>query len=255
MKDYAALDAKLNNPYTVLRDRERFCNWLKVLAHFPAVSEKNVTLIALQNPDATFLATYNTWQEMGTSVRSGEQSMAIKNLRGDAYIPVFDVSQTKLRQNAQEPVPPLWLCSAIGTLLEMDEVTSDEFFASIKGVPSEELPRIYIGVLVEHQMTAAPEQSKEKRETLKECLTEVMNIRYLQKSENPFYYMPGFGAMLTSDEQRSFQTQVYRHARSLTRSIDDALDKVLNLPELTYGYHKPTKQAETTKARETGRER
>lgn len=53
---------------------ERF---LATLARFHAYSFRNAMLIALQKPDATYVAGFHAWKKLGRYVRKGEQGIAI----------------------------------------------------------------------------------------------------------------------------------------------------------------------------------
>jgi hypothetical protein len=58
------------------RTNEQFRKWLDVLSRFHEYSTQNQLLIALQNPDATRVAGFNTWrEEFGRTVRKGEQAI------------------------------------------------------------------------------------------------------------------------------------------------------------------------------------
>jgi hypothetical protein len=96
--------------------------WLKVAAKFHAYSFNNVMLIVIQRPDATVVAGYRKWQELGRQVCKGEKAIKIfaptarKRYVEDAtapgvkfdkdgkafipytgfvLVPVFDISQTE----------------------------------------------------------------------------------------------------------------------------------------------------------------
>lgn len=96
--------------------------WLKVAAKFHAYSFNNVMLILIQRPDATAVAGYRRWQEMGRQVKKGERAIKIfaptsrkryvddptvpgvkQDKDGKLYlpytgfvlVPVFDISQTE----------------------------------------------------------------------------------------------------------------------------------------------------------------
>ncbi len=90
-------------------------NWedyLKVQSRFHRYSFRNVVMILSQCPDATRVAGYRAWQEMGRQVRKGEKAIAIlapiirkvedvttgedvKRLTGFKGSAVFDIAQTE----------------------------------------------------------------------------------------------------------------------------------------------------------------
>jgi antirestriction protein ArdC len=103
----AAVDALVDGP--------AWQRMLTVAARFHRYSPNNVLLISLQRPDATRVAGYHTWRELGRQVREGEKGIAIlapvtarrrdpdtdgdpaeqpRVLRGFRVTHVFDVSQT-----------------------------------------------------------------------------------------------------------------------------------------------------------------
>ena len=91
--------------------------YLRALARFRDYSLRNVTLIVSQMPDATYVAGYRAWQELGRQVRKGEKGIVITapvvgrkscpeddspgssddmpEVRGFRGVYVFDISQTE----------------------------------------------------------------------------------------------------------------------------------------------------------------
>jgi antirestriction protein ArdC len=102
-----------------LADSETFAAWLRARAAFHDYSFGNVCLIVSQRPDASQVAGYKTWQNLGRQVRKGEHGIRILapcrvkardetegeagyRLVGFRCVSVFDVSQTD-----GEPLPEL----------------------------------------------------------------------------------------------------------------------------------------------------
>jgi len=56
---------------------ERFINYLKFSAIFHRYSYNNTILIMTQKPDATMVAGFNKWNEMGRFIKKGEKGIAI----------------------------------------------------------------------------------------------------------------------------------------------------------------------------------
>lgn len=95
---------------------EDWRSWLTLAAKFHKYSSRNVWLIAAQFPEASYVAGFTTWKQMGRFVKKGEKGIAIlapmiqrvtteddeptKVLRGFRVVHVFDVSQTD-----GEPLP------------------------------------------------------------------------------------------------------------------------------------------------------
>ena len=58
-------------------DSESFAGYLRAMARFHRYSAHNVALILAQNPDATHVAGYRAWQQLGRQVRKGEKGLVI----------------------------------------------------------------------------------------------------------------------------------------------------------------------------------
>ena len=98
--------------------------WAQTRATFHRYSMGNTMLIALQRPDATQVAGFKAWQQLGRQVRKGERSirimapMAVKERdeQGEETgervvffraVPVFDVSQTDGEPLPEPPCEPI----------------------------------------------------------------------------------------------------------------------------------------------------
>lgn len=92
-----------------LRNSDEWKAWLRTAAKFHKYSFMNTVLIWCQKPDATRVAGYRKWQELGRQVRKGEKRISIlapmskKEMKGDELrnmiygfrtVGVFDISQT-----------------------------------------------------------------------------------------------------------------------------------------------------------------
>jgi hypothetical protein len=105
-----------------LLSEEGWQRWLKLERHFHRYSFMNTVLIALQRPDATRVAGYGAWKDLGRQVQRGEKSIKIwapvtrrvqdddgethRALRGFKVAHVFDVSQTAGEDLAPMPEWP-----------------------------------------------------------------------------------------------------------------------------------------------------
>lgn len=116
---------KLTAGIEQLTSSERWQEWLAVQSRFHHYSFRNTLLIQLQCPEATRVAGFRAWQELGRQVRKGEKAIwilaPVTRKRGDddadddgsarilvAFKPacVFDISQTD-----GEPLPEV--CSRL----------------------------------------------------------------------------------------------------------------------------------------------
>lgn len=69
---------KLEQGIQELFESERFKNYLNVMSKFHNYSINNTLLIAMQNPDATLIAGYNSWKnQFGRQVKKGEKGIKV----------------------------------------------------------------------------------------------------------------------------------------------------------------------------------
>ena len=101
-------------------DSEQFARYLTVMSRFHHYSFGNVLLILAQKPDATRVAGYRKWQELGRQVRKGEQGIRIlvphrrvveleegeevEVVRSFGVGTVFDIAQTDGEPLPEPPV-------------------------------------------------------------------------------------------------------------------------------------------------------
>src|SRR6478752_5950791 len=71
----AALHQQLTDQVIALVDGPAWRAWLATAAKFRTYSFHNTLLIALQRPDATAVAGYRVWQELGRQVNKGEKGI------------------------------------------------------------------------------------------------------------------------------------------------------------------------------------
>ena len=93
---------------------ETLTHYLDTMSRFPSYSWNNCLLIAIQDPDATYVAGFRHWLKLGRHVRKGEKGIGIvaplvyrkrddnerdngddRVLHGFKVVHVFDVSQTE----------------------------------------------------------------------------------------------------------------------------------------------------------------
>jgi antirestriction protein ArdC len=123
-RDHVTVDARERLAEAVERmvDSQTFAAWLRARAAFHDYSFGNVCLIVSQRPEATRVAGYRTWQQLGRHVRKGERSIKILapcrvkasqtspadsdtpayRVVGFRCVSVFDIAQTD-----GEPLPEL----------------------------------------------------------------------------------------------------------------------------------------------------
>jgi antirestriction protein ArdC len=101
---------------------EGWRRWAETRATFHRYSMGNCMLIAMQAPDATQVAGFRKWQELGRQVRRGERAIRImapmtakhEDANGDEErvtffraVPVFDISQTDGEALPEAPREPI----------------------------------------------------------------------------------------------------------------------------------------------------
>jgi len=118
------LHKELENGVAALIDSAAWQEWLITAARFRTYSFNNQMLISIQCPNATHVAGYRKWQEMGRQVRKGEKSIGIlapntrkvkdaitgneeRRVIGFRAASVFDISQTEGEPLPVEPRPVL----------------------------------------------------------------------------------------------------------------------------------------------------
>ena len=122
----AAIHERLEAGVTAMSSSDGWLAYLATAAKFHRYSPNNVMLILAQRPDATQVAGFRKWQELGRQVRKGEKGIVIlapstrkvtdedpdtgeertaRTLVGFRGVSVFDISQT---DGEPLPEPPRW---------------------------------------------------------------------------------------------------------------------------------------------------
>lgn len=141
------LHAELESGVAALIDSDAWQAWLTVASKFHNYSFNNSMLIMLQCPNATHVAGFRRWQELGRQVRKGEKSIGIfapstrkvkdditgeesRRVIGFRVVSVFDISQTDGDPLPAEPMPvllqgdaPAGLWDAVAGILAANEFT------------------------------------------------------------------------------------------------------------------------------------
>ena len=133
------------------RDSDRYKEFLSVMATFHNYSFRNVMLICGQNPNASVVAGFNKWKELGRHVKKGEKGLRIlaplmrkakddgreqaeeaaaedqdkKVLYGFKAVSVFDVSQTEGKPLPSPVTEPMQAVDHFDALLSALQEISD----------------------------------------------------------------------------------------------------------------------------------
>jgi hypothetical protein len=79
-----------------IQDSETFRSYLDMLSRFHEYSPNNIMLIMAQKPDATRVASYDTWKHLGRQVRRDESGLNV-------FVPRFPPGTTKEQQEQLTP--------------------------------------------------------------------------------------------------------------------------------------------------------
>jgi antirestriction protein ArdC len=139
-----------------LRTTAGWQRWLKVASRFRKYSLNNQLLIAMQRPEATRVAGYKAWQELGRHVNKGERGIAIlapltrrvddddgdsqRVLLGFKVVRVFDIAQT-----SGEPLPTLMLPDIAGSSTQLFDALVSAAHAEELEVRQQQQPREWHG--------------------------------------------------------------------------------------------------------------
>ncbi len=72
-----AQDLTENGLQALTDDPAQWRQWARTYAHFPRYSVGNVLMIAQQKPDASHVAGFHAWKELGRTVKKGQHGLAI----------------------------------------------------------------------------------------------------------------------------------------------------------------------------------
>lgn len=102
----AAIHAQLLDHVAGLVSTQQWREMLTVAARFHTYSPNNVLLIAAQRPDATRVAGYRAWSQLGRQVRKGEQGIAIlAPMLGRTESARPDTEPARPEPNPESPAP------------------------------------------------------------------------------------------------------------------------------------------------------
>lgn len=99
----AELTEKLEKGVVELYASDNYAQYICAMAKFHHYSARNAFLILLQNPEASFVAGYNTWKELGRQVKRGEQGIQILAPCGFEAYELFEKKDPKTGQTVIGP--------------------------------------------------------------------------------------------------------------------------------------------------------
>ena len=164
-------------------------------------SFRNVWLIYCQNPDASMVAGYRKWQELGRQVRKGEKSLAIfapmtrkdketgeLEVFGFRSASVFDVSQTEGEPVPEFPAPELLTAARPADHKRM--VSAVSIFAALQGftVSFEPVEGSALGVCHLTEKTIKVSDTLPPLQTFKTLLHEVAHaVIHVGKTKDAYH--------------------------------------------------------------------
>ena len=155
------ITARLEQGILELFDSERFKEYLRVMSKFHDYSLRNTILIAMQKPDATRVAGFNTWKtKFGRTVKKGEKGIRIlapapKKLKQEqekldpkTKLPIIGEDGEPVREEKEIVIPRYKIVSVFDVSqtegrelpdIAVDELTGsveryEDFFAALKAV-------------------------------------------------------------------------------------------------------------------------
>ena len=163
-----------------IHDSESFRRWLDISSRFHHYSLGNQLLIAMQRPDATYVAGFHAWLKLGRHVNKGEKGIAImvphvrkveqddgteeRRVSSFGTGHVFDLSQTD-----GEPLPmvevPTLEGDAGGELWEGLSRFAERAGVRVLTVPLEQLPRETMGYYVQSRQEIVVGQHSQRQMT------------------------------------------------------------------------------------------
>jgi antirestriction protein ArdC len=224
---------------------ETLQRYLDTMSRFHGYSFGNCMLIGRQMPDATFVAGFRRWLELGRYVRKGEKGIGIlaplvyrkrndeaedgeeggPSVRGFKIVHVFDVSQTEgdeLPELARIQGEPGELLPALERLVRDGgiELKTEEMSAGTKGVSrkgeiaiAEGLPEVERFAVLAHELAHEWMHDEEQRK----CLAKT--VRETEAEAVSYVVCRAFG--LDCSTRSSDYIQMYRgDAATLTESLD-----------------------------------
>ena len=164
-------------------------------------SFRNVWLIYCQNPDATMVAGYRKWQELGRQVRKGEKSLAIfapltrkdketgeVEVFGFRSASVFDLSQTTGDAVPEFPAPELLTAARPADLKRMLKAVAT--FATLQGftVSFEPIDGSALGVCHLTKKTIKVSDTLPPLQTLKTLIHEAAHaVMHVGKTKDAYH--------------------------------------------------------------------
>lgn len=141
-QEFKELTKELENTATTYQnDPAMMTEYLAFKAQFYQYSERNVMLIHLQNPNSTFVASFQKWKELGYSINKGEKHMKIARpierlsfLRSREYVNVKQATNDEKAKIAK---------GEIKTEKQTIFVPHQVFDISQTNCPKEDYPKMY----------------------------------------------------------------------------------------------------------------
>lgn len=265
------------------RDDASMKGFLNFMAQCTPQSTRNLLLLYEQNPEITHPRTFDKWKEAGRSIRAGEKGYTFfadqeyekeDGTKGNGYIitKAYDISQTR----GQQPLPPQQHLpeELIAAMIEQSPVPLTISDQLPQGVQAQYIPRqriIYVRNGMDETTTACAivrEQAHAGYDAIGSgyyrqayapqayCATYVVAQKFgLDTSSFQFDKMCQSCMKMTSEEKRSFISDIKRAAYSINKNIQRSfrdLEQSIRPDEFSVEIPKPVKTSNIKeKAKET----
>lgn len=210
---------KLQQGIEKLFDSDTYKNYLKTMSKFTSYSLNNTLLIAMQKPDATTVAGYNTWKQMNRQVVKG--SKAIKILAPCIYKkkPDSDSSdipdKNMLNKDDEDSAKPKKILVGFKIVNVFD-------YSQTEGEP---LPEIT------HKLEGSVDEYADFMEALKQFSPVPIEFKAIDGSANGYYHLVDKNIVVDvgMSQMMNCKTAIHEITHALLHDKDTGLEKD-NLP-------------------------
>ena len=242
-------------------DGERFKNCLDLMSRFGRYSVSNILLLEAQKPDARKLGDFQSWKDMGESIKKGETGIMIlepgkEYTRKDVKTAVsynvkrvFDISQTSLpfalspftKQDGRllirslvQNAPCRFESVEAGQLPNGRSACYDAEKNTIYAVPGTETSRLFrdMTVALAEAHLELGEYSTEHKIGKTACVSYILCVRNeIDTSGFDLSKLPPYVQEMSGQQMRDYLGDIRDVANAITRDMDRFFEKIKGAPE------------------------
>lgn len=207
---------KLQKGIEDLFDSDTYKNYLKTMSKFTSYSLNNTLLIAMQMPNATTVAGYNTWKQLNRSILKGSKS--IKILAPCIYKkkPDSDMTDTsdKIAQNNNDNAKP----KEPEKVLVGFKIVNVFDVSQTEGEPLPELA---------HKLQGNVDEYSDFMEALKQFSPVPIEFKSVEGSANGYYHLINKNIVVDDgmSQMMNCKTAIHEIAHTLLHDNDNGLEK------------------------------